>query len=203
VAVVAKAEVHEVDDRRDTELGPQLCCVLLGGALGIRVVDRHGIHPDRRPASGPAEVLVERREVAIGGAARREPLVYLEHVHGVPGHVLAREVGEHRCGSAAPAEGHSRSTAVRDARAQGFGDLVSGVLGDCLGVGVHLDLEGAHHGHAVASRALSSSSAVVMARFSFSTPVRGESRRYRVALGRARGRLQGAAAVRCRCWTEQ
>ena len=80
------------------------------------------------------------RQVAVGVAGGRDPLVHLEEVHVHPWHVLPREQPQHDPRRAAAAHGEGEAPARRDRGSGIRGDDRGAARGDRVGVGEDFQL---------------------------------------------------------------
>jgi hypothetical protein len=142
VAVVAEAEVDDVDPSLRADHRPDLLRVGGRPRFHVGFFDRHRMHVGRRDRHPVEQRLLQAGQVAVGMTGRRDPLVDLEDVHGVPRQVARRQFGEERPRAASPAHGQRRPPPGSDRPGQPGGHLVGGPPGQggLVGQDFHVDL---------------------------------------------------------------
>ena len=124
MAVVADAEVHDVESPLGAGDGVDLLAVGGGRRLQVGLLDRHGMHVGRRDRHPIEQRLRQAHHVAVAVTGRRHPLVDLEDVHRLPAQLAAGQLGQERGRSTAAADRQCRPAPGLDRLGQLGGDQI-------------------------------------------------------------------------------
>jgi hypothetical protein len=81
------------------------------------------------------EAFIQVREVSGGISRRRNALVHLHHVYGLPGNVFSCQHPQHEPRGTAAANRHDEPAASRHGRARFGSNQLGGCFGDRISVG--------------------------------------------------------------------
>src|SRR5271157_2880620 len=97
------------------------------------------------------KTLAEVSEIPVGIAGGSNPLIHLNDVQLLPGHVFGGQIAQHDPRSMATTHGDDKAAASSNSRPSFSGDKFSGFLCDGIRIGQDFDLHGTHF-HSLPSR---------------------------------------------------